>query len=294
MANFYLFVSTAYLSHKRVRNHDIQPQYYVKNTHPAIISEETFEAVQQEMKRRSLMMRDPDRKYRQNYSSTGIFSNQFFCGECGRPVVRRRMTSSRKGEKYYFTAWQCRVTAGSDPDFKDCKTSYVQETDLEKAFMNVVREMKENLEETVEEAKCAIEKASLSPPEQERLEELNIQIEAVSDRISNLAAKESATSDAIYDATLRHLIYEQEILQQERDSLEENRQEQVYLEKQLQSLLDILQETEELDDFDAKLFKSTIERGIICKERMVEFHFKCGVKRTICAKVRKTPKKEKA
>lgn len=38
----------------------------------------------------------------------------------------------------------------------------------------------------------------------------------------DLAAKESATSDAIYDATLRHLIYEQEILHQERDGLEEN------------------------------------------------------------------------
>jgi hypothetical protein len=201
------------------------------------------------------------------------------------------MTSSRKGEKYYFTAWQCRVTAGADPDFKDCKTSYVQEIDMEKAFMTIVREMIENLDETVEDAKTAIAQASLSPPEQARLEELNGQIEAVNDRISNLAAKESATSDAIYDATLRHLIYEQEILQQERDSLEENRQEQVYLEKHLESLLDTLRETDDLETFDPKLFKSTIERGIICKERVVEFHFKCGVKRTICAKIRKSPKK---
>ncbi|RIW25979.1 recombinase family protein, partial [Bacillus salacetis] len=93
-----------FLTHKRVRNHDIQPQYYVKNTHPAIISEETFEAVQQEMKRRSLMMRDPDKKYRQHFSGHSPFSNQYFCGECGRPVIRRRMTSSRKGEKYYISA----------------------------------------------------------------------------------------------------------------------------------------------------------------------------------------------
>ena len=283
-------VTIDFLTHKRVRNRDIQPQYFVKDTHPAIISEETFEAVQQELKRRNLMLRDPDRKYRQNYSNISPFSNQYYCGECGRPVIRRRLTSSRKGEKYYISAWQCRVTAGRDPDYKHCKTSYVHETDLENTFMNVLQEMKMNKDNLLEDAKQAIQKASLSPPEQQRLEELNTQIEAVSDRISQLAAKESATSDAIYDATLRHLIYEQEILQQERDSLEENRQEQLYLEKQLTTLLETLETTETFEAFDAALFKTLIERGIIYKERMVEFQFKCGVKRTICARERKTPK----
>ena len=156
--------------------------------------------------------------------------------------------------------------------------------------MNVLQEMKMNKDNLLEDAKQAIQKASLSPPEQQRLEELNTQIEAVSDRISQLAAKESATSDAIYDATLRHLIYEQEILQQERDSLEENRQEQLYLEKQLTTLLETLETTETFEAFDAALFKTLIKRGIIYKERMVEFQFKCGVKRTICARERKTPK----
>lgn len=287
-------VTIDFLSGKRVRNYDIQPQYFVKNTHPAIISEETFEAVQQEIKRRSLMMRDPDKKYRQHFSSHSPFSNQYFCGECGRPVIRRRMTSSRKGEKYYISAWQCRVTAGRDPDYKDCKTSYVHEADLEKALMKIMREMKENPDMVIEEAKQAIAKVSLSPPEQQRLQELNTQIEAITDRISDLAAKGTTTNDAIYDATLRHLIYEQEILQQEQDSLEENMQEQLYLEKQLQNLLKELEQADDLENFHVPLFKRTIERGIIYKERMVEFQFKCGIKRTLCVRERKTPKKEKA
>ncbi|WP_136035806.1 hypothetical protein, partial [Bacillus salacetis] len=134
--------------------------------------------------------------------------------------------------------------------------------------MNILREMKDDPNTVMEEAQQVIKKASLSPPEQERLEELNAQIETIADRISDLAAKESSTNDAIYDATLRHLIYEQEILQQEQDSLEEGMQEQLYLKKQLQSFLDLLETTEELTDFDAKLFKATIERGIIYKERI--------------------------
>ncbi|UTW68430.1 recombinase family protein [Anaerobacillus sp. HL2] len=74
----------------------------MKNTHPAIISEETFEAVQQEIKRRSLMMRDPDKKYRQHFSSHSPFLTNIFAGNGSRPVIRRRLTSSRKGKVLHF------------------------------------------------------------------------------------------------------------------------------------------------------------------------------------------------
>lgn len=37
-----------FLTHKRVKNEGQVPQYFVENSHPAIISKETFQAVQQE------------------------------------------------------------------------------------------------------------------------------------------------------------------------------------------------------------------------------------------------------
>lgn len=38
-------VTVDFLTHKRVRNKDHQPQYFIRNTHPAIISEEDWYAV---------------------------------------------------------------------------------------------------------------------------------------------------------------------------------------------------------------------------------------------------------
>ncbi|XKH51955.1 recombinase family protein [Chryseomicrobium palamuruense] len=91
-----------------MRNDGSERQYFIRDHHPAIISDEDWNATQQEMKRRSKMLRDPEGKYAQTYSNTSYFSNSFYCGECGSPVVRRRLTSERNGEKYLYTAWQCR------------------------------------------------------------------------------------------------------------------------------------------------------------------------------------------
>ncbi|MGF7186609.1 hypothetical protein GGQ84_002733 [Desulfitispora alkaliphila] len=282
-------VTIDFLTHKRVPNKDLQPQYYVKNTHPAIISEEDFNAVQQELKRRNKMLRDPDNKYRQTYSGKAPFSNKFFCGECGRPVIRRRLTSKRNNEQFHFSAWQCRVASGREPDFKECRSRYSWETNIEKAFMEVLYEMKETKETVISDAKKAIQACSLTEAEQTRLAELDKQLEAINNRISELSKRESATSDAIYDTTMRHLIYEQEIIQQEYDDINDNKQESIYLEKHLNELLEQLKGLEEDENFRDDIFAKTVERGILYHNYEVTFEFKCGIKRNGWTK--KTKKK---
>jgi hypothetical protein len=64
-----------FLSKKRVVNNGIVPQYYVENSHPAIISPEVFDLVQHEMKKR---------KNAKGYkTSGGCCSGKIVCGECG-------------------------------------------------------------------------------------------------------------------------------------------------------------------------------------------------------------------
>ena len=277
-------VTVDFLTGKRVRNHDIQPQYFVKNTHDAIISDEQFEKVQQEMKRRSLMKHDPDRKYRQNFSQTSVFSNFFFCGECGHPVVRRRLTSTKNNEKQLFSAWQCRVPTRKDRYDGDCRAQYVREEALERGFMTIIQACKEDKEALIEETRARIADVTLSDEEQTRLDELKTQIDAITDRISSLAAKESSGSEAIYDASLRHLIYEQEILQQECDHLQESQQEQLFYEDHLTTFLTDLEALDDVTTFDGRFFKRHVERGIIYNGHDVEFQFKCGLKRTLLCK----------
>src|SRR5690554_1525411 len=136
------------------------------------------------------MLRNPDKNYSMRYSGTATFSNKLFCGECGRPVIRRRLTSHIKDrERFHFTAWQCRVAAHLDKEFKDCKSKYVWEEDLEQTFMNVLIDLKNNKAQAIMEAKKVINEASITEEEEKRLQELKEKIEKITDRISELATQ---------------------------------------------------------------------------------------------------------
>ncbi|MEG3071762.1 MAG: recombinase family protein [Candidatus Syntrophopropionicum ammoniitolerans] len=61
------------LTHKRVRNKNHKPQYFIRNHHPSIIPEDEWNEVQMELDRRNKMHHDPDGKYRSAYSGKTFF-----------------------------------------------------------------------------------------------------------------------------------------------------------------------------------------------------------------------------
>jgi site-specific DNA recombinase len=111
------------LTHKRVRNKKHKPQYFIRNHHPPIISEEDWNEAQKELDRRSKMLHDPGGKYRRAYSGRAPFSNMFFCGTCGMPIIRRRITSNNKEKKYHFTTIHSLSLSKSYPSIFTALTS---------------------------------------------------------------------------------------------------------------------------------------------------------------------------
>lgn len=73
-----------FLSKKRVKNNGIVPQYYVKNSHPAILSKEVFNMAQEERARRSKVHKKQRGRVAGNgYSSQFALSGRVICSECG-------------------------------------------------------------------------------------------------------------------------------------------------------------------------------------------------------------------
>lgn len=64
-----------FLEHKIVKNEGHLPQYYVENSHPAIIDKEEWEIVQAELIRR--------KRIGASYSGNSIFASKLVCGDCG-------------------------------------------------------------------------------------------------------------------------------------------------------------------------------------------------------------------
>ena len=97
------------------------PQYYIHNSHPAIITPETFHLVQQEIERR--------RPNRRQLHRCSPFSAKVICGCCGGFYGRKVWHS---GSKYQKQIWRCNQKYEGD---SQCPTPNLLEEEIEKAFV---------------------------------------------------------------------------------------------------------------------------------------------------------------
>lgn len=84
------------ITHKKKKNRGELPQYYVENTHPAIIDKSTFDYVQSEIARRRELG-----CFANKALNLSCFTSKLKCANCGRSYVR----SARKRGQYVL--WTC-------------------------------------------------------------------------------------------------------------------------------------------------------------------------------------------
>ncbi len=125
-----------FLTKKQKVNEGEVTQYYVKDSHPAIISPEIFALVQYEMKQRK-------KDGRWTYS-TYPFSGKVFCGECG-GVYGSKVWHSNS-PLYRSLVWQCNEKNRGH----GCKTPHFTDEEMQQAFLTAFNIRLENREEIFE------------------------------------------------------------------------------------------------------------------------------------------------
>ncbi len=130
-----------FLSKKRADNSGQVPQYYVEDSHPAIIDKEMWEAVQLEMERR----RNFALKYgiqKLEYATTSNpFAGRVICGSCGKIFGRKVWNSN--DEKLRRIIWRCNGKYPSKGE-KGCESRHIDDAVLYQAFVNAFNMMVEN------------------------------------------------------------------------------------------------------------------------------------------------------
>ncbi len=114
---------TNYLTKKMKVNEGEIPQYYVTGSHPAIVSEELFDYVQFELKRR---------KGVRCIATSGCFAGRVICGDCGTAYGAKVWHSN---SKYRRTVWQCN---GKFKNIEKCTTPHFYEDELKRIFVDVM------------------------------------------------------------------------------------------------------------------------------------------------------------
>ena len=123
-----------FLTKKLVRNQGELQQYYVKDHHEPIISEEVFRAAQLRL--------DANRaKYHQ--SGVRDFSSMIVCGDCGAFYGSKVWHSN---DKYRKVVYRCNRKYSGEK----CATPSVDENRLEEMFVEAINQLLENKDEIIE------------------------------------------------------------------------------------------------------------------------------------------------
>ena len=130
-----------FLSKKRVKNNGEVPQYYVEESHPAIIDKEMWEAVQLETERRQLF----SEKYKIQKVEPGLKNNpmagKIICACCSRPFGRRVWHSSdERLKKFVWICTQRNKTKG----IIGCTNKHIYDKTLKEVFADTFNTMIEN------------------------------------------------------------------------------------------------------------------------------------------------------
>lgn len=118
------------ISKKKVMNTGELPQYFVQDSHEAIIDMETFERVQEKLARNKEMGRFP-------YNHTGKkypFTMKVICGCCGRHYTRQLWNTSEVGRKR--PTWVC--TGKKAEKYRRCDAKNILEEKLMEASAAVL------------------------------------------------------------------------------------------------------------------------------------------------------------
>lgn len=251
------------LDKKRRKNNADVPQYYVSDDHEAIISKETFAAVQEELARRANLPEEKGR--RRIYSGRYAYSGILCCGTCG--DVLTRLTWDNRGKKK--AVWRCmaRVTGG----VKVCASRKIDESDLHTLTVRALNLARDEHQTDVSRLTECVSEA-LDTERAARIKALDVQIRDLQEQLIRLR------SGSVEEETLGEKIIR---LRNEQNALCGS----AALEAQrIQEIRDAAAAfagmTEPLTEFDEQYVRGLIERVIVYEDRVV-FCFKDGQEITI-------------
>ena len=130
---------TDFLTKKMKVNEGEVPQYYVENSHPAIVTDEVFNMVQEEIERRKQAGR--------SHHGTSCFAGKLVCGCCGGLYGSKVWHSN---SKYRRVIWQCN---GKFKGKQKCDTPHLTEEAIQQKFLAAFNELLANRDFIIKDTK---------------------------------------------------------------------------------------------------------------------------------------------
>ena len=264
-----------FLSKTVKKNNGEITQYYIQNSHPAIIDPDTFELVQNEIKRR--------RPNRRHLHRSSPFTAKIICGACGACYGRKVWHS---GTKYRNHIWRCNRKYNCD---KPCDTPNLREDELESAFVVAFNQLLGDKERHIarfEELLPLLADTSgleelrdaLAAQYTEMMEKLRLYVEANTRQVQNQVEYNQRYAEMRKECSA----VEGQITKVKKEILaQQGRKEQIR-----RCLAELRQCGDILDEFDLDLWNAIVESVTVSVNGTLTFLFRDGTEMPL-----KAPKK---
>ena len=260
---------TDFLTKKMKVNEGEIPQYYVENSHPAIVSKEMFEQVQREIARR----KDVGRYHR----GTSPFAGKLVCECCGGFYGSKTWHST---DKYRKTIWRCNLKyKGAEK----CATPYLTEDEIGMLFVRAFNQLITDREFIIEEGEALIALLTDTSALERELASLVAELQ-ITQSLQEQAIHQNATQaldQQEYQLRFEALSERYEKARIRKDQIDRQIQQRSAKRNMLAEFIDLLRTGEVLVKFDPDLWTATVDTVVVCRDQSCRFRFKNGSEITV-------------
>jgi len=258
-----------FLTKKKAVNNGTVAQYFVENSHPAIISKDIFQMAQGEFKRREM--------------SGGVsngsreLSGKIICGECGGIYGPKVWHST---SKYRKVIWQCNGKYRKKGK-KSCSLPYVNEEAVKQAFVEVYNGMVENKGNFISVLEQSLAGGTKSDEIEAALAKTEEQFDVMKQKIKKLIETNahSVMNQKKYDRDYATLAKEHNRLETEIQRLKD---EKLLWDTRLVYRQDFIRQMKKsgkiIPEFDIDLFNGIVETVIVKDKNTFTFAFRDGTR----------------
>ena len=254
-----------FLTKKAVKNDGSVPQYYVEDSHPAIIDPDQFALVQDIFQERA---RDP------KHSGATIFSGKIRCGCCGGWYGSKVWHSN---DKYRRVVWQCNAKFKNK---EKCTTPHLTEDEVKAAFIRLVNRISGDRAFYITELTAIRDRISdTSELEREKRlldQQLCVDAKAVNDLIAENArvAQNQTEYNERYDA----LVSRYEETERKRDEVMNKISQIMIRRRKLERFIQSVDTLPELyTEFDAGQWAALVDSMTVYSKEQITFGLTCGM-----------------
>ena len=254
-----------FLTKKTKINEGEVPQYYVEDSHPAIIEPWEWEQVQVELKRR--------KNSRNRHHQTSPFSGKIICADCGDIFGAKTWHST---DRYRRVIWQCN---GKFKGERKCETPHLTEERLKELYLTALGEYLSDRDAAIDQLRYAQRMLTDTDFIDADIQALEEELTTITGMLRLCIAENAANTmtEETYRTTHAELCNRFEETEAKLAALQKQRDK---MKADAITIGGMMFELGELDTlpvtFDEKLWHGTIDHVTVHADERVVFHFKDG------------------